>query len=61
MHFVSRTLKVKLARWITVEAHRVVRRRGSQFLDNLDNGGEIISLTHQPPFTPRKIPGAHFC
>jgi hypothetical protein len=22
--------------------------------------GEVVSLTHQPPFTPRKIPGTHF-
>jgi hypothetical protein len=30
-------------------------------LDNrLTNGGEAVSLMHQPPFTPRKIPGTHF-
>jgi hypothetical protein len=23
--------------------------------------GEVISLTRRPPFTPRKIPGTHFC
>jgi hypothetical protein len=28
------------------------------FLDNrLTVGGEVVSLTRQPPFTPRKIPG----
>jgi hypothetical protein len=32
------------------------------FLDSWPtDGGEVISLTCQPPFTPRKIPGAHFC
>jgi hypothetical protein len=32
------------------------------FLDNrLTHGGEVVSLTHQPPTTPRKIPGTHFC
>jgi hypothetical protein len=32
------------------------------FLDNrLSDGGEVVSLTRQPPFTPRKIPGTHFC
>jgi hypothetical protein len=32
------------------------------FLDNrLTDGGEVVSLTNSPLFTPRKIPGAHFC
>jgi hypothetical protein len=32
------------------------------FLDSrLTDGGEVVSLTHQLPFTPRKIPGTHFC
>jgi hypothetical protein len=32
------------------------------FLDNrLTEGGEVVSLTRRPPFTPRKIPGTHFC
>jgi hypothetical protein len=31
-------------------------------LDNrLTDGGEFVSLTRQPPFTPRKIPGNLFC
>jgi hypothetical protein len=44
-----------------MEAHRVVRRRGSYiFLDNrLTDGGGVVSLTRQPPFTTRKIPGTH--
>jgi hypothetical protein len=32
------------------------------FLDNrLIDGGEVVSLTRLPPFTPRKIPSTHFC
>jgi hypothetical protein len=32
------------------------------FLDNrFTDGGEVIGLTLRPPFTPRKIPGIHFC
>jgi hypothetical protein len=32
------------------------------FLDNpLTDGGEVVRLTHRPPFTHRKIPGTHFC
>jgi hypothetical protein len=27
----------------------------------LTDGGEVVSLTHQQPFTPRKIPGTHLC
>jgi hypothetical protein len=36
--------------------------RLQHFLDKrLTDGGEVISLTRQPPFTPRKIPGTHLC
>jgi hypothetical protein len=39
-----------------MEAHRVETMRLPHFLDNqLTDGGEVVSLTHQPPFTPRKI------
>jgi hypothetical protein len=32
------------------------------FLNNrLTGGGEVVSLTRRPPFSPRKIPGTHFC
>jgi hypothetical protein len=31
-------------------------------LDNrITDGGQIVRLTRRPPFTPRKIPGTHFC
>jgi hypothetical protein len=36
--------------------------RFPHFLDNrLINGGEVVSLTRRPPFTPRNVPGTHFC
>jgi hypothetical protein len=36
--------------------------RLSHFLDNrLTVGGEVVNLTRRPVFTPRKIPGTHFC
>jgi hypothetical protein len=39
-----------------VEANRVLRRRGSNILDNrLTDGGKVVSLTRRPPFTPKKI------
>jgi hypothetical protein len=32
------------------------------FLDKwLTDGGEVVSLTRRPTFTPMKIPGNHFC
>jgi hypothetical protein len=27
----------------------------------LTDGGEVVSPTRRQPFTPRKIPGTHFC
>jgi hypothetical protein len=38
-------------------AHRVVRRRGfPHFLDNrLTDGGEVVSPTRRPPFTPGSL------
>jgi hypothetical protein len=50
-------IKVKLSLQQAVEAHRVVRRRiGSEMAVRL-------SVLHagRPSFTPRKIPGNHFC
>jgi hypothetical protein len=45
-----------------MEAHRVVETsKLPHFLDSpLTDGGEV-SLRRRPPFTPRKIPGTHFC
>jgi hypothetical protein len=32
------------------------------FLNNrLTDGGEVVKLKRRPPFSPRKIPGTHFC
>jgi hypothetical protein len=45
-----------------VQAHRVETSRLTHFLHNrLRDGGEVVSLTRRPPFTPRKIPGTHLC
>jgi hypothetical protein len=36
--------------------------RPPNFLDSrLTDGGEVLNLIHRPSFTPRKIPGTHFC
>jgi hypothetical protein len=57
------TVEVKLSLEQAMETHRVPRSRGSHiFLDSrLTDGGDAVSLTRQPPFTPRKVPGIHFC
>jgi hypothetical protein len=40
---------------------KVKKRRFPHFLDNqLTDGGDVVNLTHRPPFTSRKIPGTHF-
>jgi hypothetical protein len=39
------------------ETSRLPRLLDNRFTD----GREVVSLTHQPRFTPRKIPGTHFC
>jgi hypothetical protein len=33
----------------------------SMFVEVLTDDGEVDSLMRQAPFTPRKIPGTHFC
>jgi hypothetical protein len=36
--------------------------RLQHFTDNrLTDGDEAVSLTHRPPFNPKKIPGTLFC
>jgi hypothetical protein len=61
--FLAALLGKKNKRRQAVKARRVVRRRGSHiFIDSwLTDGGEVVSLTRQPPFSSGKIPGTHFC
>jgi hypothetical protein len=45
---------------VQIKAIHVTGRGGPYFLENrLIDGGEVVML--RPPFTPRKIPGTHFC
>jgi hypothetical protein len=54
--------KVKLPLYQALEAHRVEISMFPHFLNNLlIDGGAVVSLTHQPAFNPRNIPGTHFC
>jgi hypothetical protein len=40
-----------------VETSRLPHFLGNQLTD----GGKVVSFTHRLAFTPRKIPGTHFC
>jgi len=31
------------------------------FMTTAQNGGKVVSLTHQPPLPPGNTPGTHFC
>jgi hypothetical protein len=42
-------------------ARTVEMRKLAHFVDNRLTDGDEVSLTLRPPFTPRKIPGTHFC
>jgi hypothetical protein len=58
--FVHKKVKVKASRYQAVEDCETLRL--SHFPDSrLTDGGEVVSLKRRPPFTPRKIPGTHFC
>jgi hypothetical protein len=49
------------------DCQSVLRRKGNRmsriphFLDNWLTDAAEVSLTCQSPFTPRQIPGTHFC
>jgi hypothetical protein len=74
-HFISRVsvsvyentcpIKVKKVKLSLYRPWRPLGLReveGPKFSDiRLVYGGKIVSLTGRPLFTPRKIPGTHFC
>jgi hypothetical protein len=60
--YVTGHIKVKLSLyrpWRRLELREV---QASIFSDiRLIEGGKVVSLMRRPLFTPRKIPGSHFC
>jgi hypothetical protein len=45
-----------------IKGYRREKRLGTAVLDNeLTDGNEVVSLTHQSSFTPTKISGTHSC
>jgi len=50
---------VPLQAWSGPEGSR--KLRFPDFMTTAQDGGKVVSLTHQPPLPPGNIPGTHFC
>ena len=50
---------VPLQAWIGPEGSR--KLRFPDFMITAQDGGKVVSLTHQPPLSPGNDPGTHFC
>jgi hypothetical protein len=58
----TRKLKVKLSLYRPWRPLGLREVEAPTFSDiRLTNGGKVVSPTRRPLFTPRKIPGTHFC
>jgi hypothetical protein len=54
-------VKVKLSLYQAMEAYMFETLRLPHFQDSWLTDGEVVTVIHWPPFTPRKIPSTHFC
>jgi hypothetical protein len=50
---------VPLQAWSGPEGSR--KLRFPDFMTTAQDGGKVVSLTHQPPLPPGNTPGTHFC
>jgi hypothetical protein len=50
---------VPLQAWSGPEGSRMLRF--PDFMTTAQDGGKVVSLTHQPPLSPGNTPGTHFC
>jgi hypothetical protein len=50
---------VPLQAWSGPEDSR--KLRFPDFMTTTQDGGKVVSLTHQPPLPPGNTPGTHFC
>ena len=50
---------VPLQAWTGPEGSR--KLRFPDFVTTAQEGGKVVSLTHQPLLPPRNTPGTHFC
>ena len=52
-------MSVPLQAWSGPEGSRKLRL--PDFMTTAQDGGKVVSLTHQPPLHSRNAPGTHFC
>ena len=50
---------VPLQAWSDPEGSR--KLRFPDYVTTAQDGGKVVSLTHQPPLPPGNTPGTHFC
>jgi hypothetical protein len=55
----SSSKAVPLEAWSGPEGSR--KLRFLDFMTRAQEGGKVVSLTHQPPLPPGNTPGTHFC
>jgi hypothetical protein len=61
-HFFGKVSKVKLSLYRPWRPLGLLELEAPTFSDiRFIDGGEVVSLTRRPLFTPRKISGTHFC
>jgi len=57
----GKTVKVKHSLYRPGVAQRILRKlRFPDFMTTAQDGGKVVSLTHQPPLPPGNTPGTHF-
>jgi len=50
---------IPLQAWSCPEGSRNLRF--PDYMTTAQDGGKVVSLTHQPPLLPGNAPGTHFC
>jgi len=58
-HTKGKGKSVPLQAWTGPEGSR--KLRFPDFVTTAQDGGKVVSLTHQPPLPPGNTPGTHFC
>jgi len=59
VYCVNKGKSILLQAWSGPEGSRKLRL--PDFVTMAQDGGKVVSLTHQPPLPPGNIPGTHFC